>query len=270
MKSKTNKKPEPLVLKKKPGKNKKKVLAGSRVKLNFKRHFMPPLAGLMVAVLVFGFFNSALLSARIAYYLESRHAATATLDAKLIAAPVDKNAPPSIIINKINVNAPVIYDQKIVNEDQFLQDLKSGVVHYPNTAFPGQQGNVVIFGHSSGQWWAPGNYKFVFTLLDKLQIQDLIYLNYQGNKYVYRVYDITVVDPTDLSVLNQGSNKTLTLLTCTPVGTSARRLVIRAQQILPKATNNITSTQAATLPTGATGKLPGNSSSFWSDLKSLF
>lgn len=270
MKFKISRSSKPAAPKKKPAKAKKKQLAGSRVKISFRRHILPPLAGLLVAVMVFGFFNSALLSSRIAYYIESRHAKTATLDAKLITAPVDKNAPPSIIINKINVNAPVIYDQAIVNEANFLQALHNGVVHYPNTAFPGQQGNVVIFGHSSGAWWAPGNYKFVFTLLDKLQVQDLIYLNYQGTKYIYRVYDTTIIQPTDLSVLNQGSNHSLTLLTCTPVGTSQKRLVVHAQQIIPKVGNNVTSTKPATLPTGASGSLPSNSSSFWSDLKSLF
>lgn len=251
-------------------KNKKKILAGSRVKVSFKRHIMPPLAGLLVAALVFGFFNSSLLSSRIAYYIESRHAQTATEDAKLASAPVDKNAPPSVIINKINVDAPVIYDQSTVNENNFLAALQNGTVHYPNTAFPGQQGNVVIFGHSSGQWWAPGNYKFVFTLLDKLQIQDMIYLNYKGTLYSYRVYDIKVVEPTDLSVLNQGDNNILTLLTCTPVGTSSKRLAIRASQVSPAVGYNVTSTKAATAPAGAVGPLPSNSSSFWKDFKSLF
>lgn len=256
-------------MKSKTKKKKKPELAGTHVKLRFRKHFLPPLAGLLVAILVFGFFNSQLLSSHIAYYLDSRHPA-ANLDSKTIASPIDKNAPPRIIINKINVNAPVIYDQKTVNEANFLQALHNGVVHYPQTSFPGQQGNVVIFGHSSGQWWAPGNYKFVFTLLDKLKLQDLIFLDYNGTRYIYRVYDITVVKPTDLSVLNQGSNNTLTLITCTPVGTSAKRLIVKATQTSPKVGSNFTSTKPAVLPTGVSGPLPSNSSSFWSDLKALF
>jgi sortase A len=248
---------------------KKQVLAGSRVKMSFKRHFMPPLAGLMVAILVFGFFNSGLLSARIAYYIQSRHPSP---QVNVIAATttIDKNAPPSIMITKINVNAPVIYDQSTVSETAFLQALQNGVVHYPSTAFPGQEGNIVIFGHSSEAWWAPGNYKYVFTLLDKLQIQDLVYLNYKGARYVYRVYDIKVVQPNDLSVLNQSSGHLLTLLTCTPVGTASKRLVIRAEQILPKVSSDFTSTRAATAPADANGPLPSNASSFWSNFKSLF
>jgi sortase A len=256
-------------MKSKSKKTKKEVLAGSRVKLNFKRHFMPPLAGLTVAILIFGFFNSGLLSARIAYYIQSKHPA-AQINVVPTSTTIDKNAPPSIIIKKINVNAPVIYDQSTVDQSAFLQALQNGVVHYPNTAFPGQEGNIVIFGHSSEAWWAPGNYKYVFTLLDKLQIQDLIYLNYKGTRYVYRVYDIKVVQPDDLSVLNQSSGHLLTLLTCTPVGTAQKRLVIRSQQILPKVGSDFSSTKAATAPADASGSLPGNASSFWSNFKSLF
>jgi LPXTG-site transpeptidase (sortase) family protein len=250
-------------------KKKKQELAGTKVKLTFKKHFIPPLAGLMVAALVFGFFNSSLLSARIAYYLQQHHPKTYATTVQAAGVPIASDAH-SIKIEKINVDAPVIYDQKVVNESAFLQALHNGVVHYPNTAMPGQQGNVVIFGHSSGQWWAPGNYKFVFTLLDKLTIGDRIFLDYQGKRYIYKVYNTQVVAPTDLSVLNQGSNNILTLITCSPVGTSSKRLIVRAQQIVPKVGTNTTSTQAATLPQQAQGPLPGNSGSFWSDLKNLF
>jgi sortase A len=256
-----------LVVKAKKTKKKKKELAGTRVKFNFKKHVFPPLVGILVAVSVFGFFNSQLLSAKIEYYLYEKHKNTAMQDSQVVAKPVDKNAPPKIIINSINVNAPVIYDQTTVNEYNFLQALHNGVVHYPNTAFPGQVGNMVIFGHSSGQWWAPGDYKFVFTLLDKVKLNDLIFVEYQGTRYIYRVYNTEVVSPTDLSVLNQGSRNILTLITCTPVGTSTNRLIVRAQQIVPKVGYNVSSTKPAVLPKGAQGKLPSSSSGFWHDLQ---
>lgn len=248
-------------------KKKKKELGGTRVKFNFKKHVFPPLVGLLVAISIFGFFNSQLLSAKIEYYLYERHKNTAVQDSQIVASPIDKNAPPKIIINSINVTAPVIYDQKTVNEYNFLQALHNGVVHYPNTAFPGQIGNMVIFGHSSGQWWAPGDYKFVFTLLDKVKLNDLIFVEYQGVRYIYRVYNTEVVPPTDLSVLNQGGRNILTLMTCTPVGTSTNRLIVRAQQIVPKIGYNVSSTKPAVLPKGAQGKLPSSSSGFWNDLK---
>lgn len=265
------KKQTPETLKKKKRQyKKKKELAGSRVKLSFKKHFLPPLAGLVVAILIFGFFNSQLLSGQIAYYLYQRNANSEGLGSELAASPVDKNAPPKLIIGNINVSAPVIFDVPSVSESLFQKALQNGVVHYPGTARPGQLGNVVIFGHSSGQWWAPGDYKFVFTLLDKLKSEDRIYLEYQGVRYIYRVYNSSVVEPTDLTPLNQGNRHTLTLITCTPVGTSAKRLIISARQVVPAVADHTQSARPVTRPAEVRDQLPSNSSSFWRDFVELF
>lgn len=250
-----------------------KAPAGSHVKIKFGKHILPPLAGLVVAISIFGFFNSQLISGQIAYYLnQHKHVSVSSLDNQVAAATVVKNAQPQITINKISVHAPVLFDQTVINESNFLQALHNGVVHYPNTAVPGQVGNVVIFGHSSGQWWAPGNYKFVFTLLGKVTLGDKIFITYQGTRYIYQVSDTKVVQPNDLSVLNQGSNHTLTLITCTPVGTSAKRLIITAQQIVPAIKRNTSSTAPASSPASATQikSLPGANDGFWHDLKQLF
>lgn len=178
---------------------------------------------------------------------------------------------PVISIPKINVNAPVVYATN--NQEAAIQkDLEGGVVHYANTAVPGQNGNSVIFGHSSNDWWEPGSYKFVFVLLDKLQPGDTFTVNYNSHQYLYQVTGSKVVEPTDLSVLNQTADPEITLITCTPPGTSWKRLVVVAKQISP-------TPQAATASasnTSAQGTLPGNApsltdklSNWWRDLLGL-
>jgi hypothetical protein len=84
------------------------------------------------------------------------------------------------------------------------------------------------------------------------------------------MYDSKVVAPTDLSVLNQGSDNNLTLITCTPVGTSAKRLIIVARQISPPVIKPAVVNQAAQLPPTAKDNLPGSSPSFWQSFKELF
>jgi LPXTG-site transpeptidase (sortase) family protein len=242
----------------------KSAAVALKKKQSFKRRYLPAMSGILVAILVFGFFNSQLLSSRIAYYLGSRQPAAA-LDSQTIASPISKNSPNVIIINSIGVNAPVIFENQN-SENQFLLDLRSGVVHYPQTALPGQEGNVAIFGHSSGVWWEIGNYKFVFTLLDKVKVGDKVFIDYDGTRYIYRVYGTEVVPPTDLSVLDQAGGHMLTLITCTPVGTSTNRLIIHAVQYVPTPVNPPAATKPATLPAGATGVLPGNNSSLLSNL----
>jgi LPXTG-site transpeptidase (sortase) family protein len=154
----------------------------------------------------------------------------------------------TITIPKINVHAPVQYEPS-VQEAAVQKALESGVVHYGNTAVPGQAGNVAIFGHSSNDWWEPGNFKFVFVLLDKLSPGDHITLDYQSKRYTYEVIGSKVVEPTNVGVLNPTATPTLTLITCTPPGTSLRRLVLTAKQIDPDPS---TSTKVAATPASQT------------------
>jgi LPXTG-site transpeptidase (sortase) family protein len=138
----------------------------------------------------------------------------------------------TISISKLNLTAPVGYVSSIQEAD-IQRALQDGVVHYGNTALPGTAGNVAIFGHSSNDWWEPGNYKFVFVLLDKLTPGDQVTLDYQSKRYVYEVTGSKVVEPTDVGVLNPTATPTLTLITCTPPGTSLKRLVVTAKQVSP-------------------------------------
>lgn len=154
-----------------------------------------------------------------------------------------------IIIPKINVSAPIVYADTAA-DDVVMKDLENGVVHYVNTANPGENGNAVIFGHSSNDWWEPGNFKFVFALLGKLEVGDQIQINHSSRKYVYQVSEKKVVAPTEVSVLNPTADPTLTLITCTPPGTSWQRLIIMAKQIQPvPGTKQPTQTVAAKEPT---------------------
>lgn len=162
---------------------------------------------------------------------------------------------PTISIPKINVNAPVVYEKSIIEED-VQRALQGGVVHYGTTAKPGEKGNTVIFGHSSNDWWEPGDYKFVFVLLDKLAPGDKITVNYESRRYTYEVTGSKVVEPTDVGVLNPTSEPTLTLITCTPPGTAWKRLVVTAKQIDPAPA---TAATASKTTTSAPQPLPGQS-----------
>ncbi|MEK7171179.1 MAG: class D sortase [Patescibacteria group bacterium] len=140
-------------------------------------------------------------------------------------APAPVMLASEIIISKIGVQAPVFYDTKFAD---IITQLRNGVVRYEGTADPGQIGNVVIVGHSSDFPWSTGSYKTIFALLDKLTLGDEIILPHGINRYIYKVTSTKVVRPTDLSVLDRTSTPTLTLITCYPVGTTLKRLVIQA------------------------------------------
>ena len=136
----------------------------------------------------------------------------------------------SIVIPKINVDAPLVFIQDYSN-NAILEAIKNGVGHYPGTALPGRIGNSFLTGHSSYYWWSGGEYNQIFALLHNLEPGDLIYVYYQGDKFIYKMSDSEVVSPTDVHVLDQTTTPTLSLMTCTPIGTNLRRLIVKAELI---------------------------------------
>ncbi len=154
---------------------------------------------------------------------------------ELELAPSDNR----IIIPRINQNIPIIRvsSENLINRDwkalenDMQEALKNGVVHYPGTSLPGKTGNTVITGHSSYFPWDPGRFKDVFAVLDQLVLGDRIVVYYDQDKFTYEVKDIDIVLPSDIEVLKQTVDEKLTLITCTPVGTNLKRLIISAEPI---------------------------------------
>ena len=67
-------------------------------------------------------------------------------------------------------------------------------------------------------------------MLPTLKIGDDIVVTYDGVTYKYVVYDMVVLDPTDLSTLEQQFDDSyLTLVTCVPPGTLWKRLDVKAK-----------------------------------------
>lgn len=222
-----------------PSRLKKKILAqvaaSSSAQAKAKQHFQSLLFGLgtgsvVLVVFLFGFFNEMIIAP---FVQPSRHvSATPIIVSSDSVAPSDT---PEIIIPKINVQIPVVYDQDSVKEEDVQAGLERGVIHYPTTVEPGQQGNAAFFGHSSNNIFNKGKYKFAFVLLRQLVPGDIFYLTYDKKVYSYRVFDKKVVAPSEVSVLGSVPGKPVTaaLITCDPPGTSTNRLVVWGEQISP-------------------------------------
>jgi len=244
------------------------VTAGG--KLRAKHHLQSLLFGLgmgaiVLIIFLFGFFNEVVIAP---FVQPGRTSASTPLIVN--SDSVAPTANPEVIIPKINVEIPVVYGQTSIDEAQIENALESGVVHYPTTSLPGQNGNAAFFGHSSNNIFNGGKYKFAFVLLHTLEPGDTFYLTYNGKVYAYKVITKTVVDPSNVGVLNPvaGQTATATLITCDPPGTSLRRLVVVGQQISPEPSGNTASAAAATtLPANdASPSLPGNGPTLWGRL----
>ncbi|HUD03837.1 MAG TPA: sortase [Patescibacteria group bacterium] len=235
----------------------------ARGKLKKRHHIQSLVFGLMLGILVififmFGFFNERFIAP---FITPSRNISnTAIIVDPLVGNSVDPE--PKVIIPKINVEVPVIYDVTSIDEKAIENGLERGVVHYGLSPVPGQDGNVVIVGHSAQNIFTPGKYKYVFSLLHDLQINDTFMLNYYGQQYVYRVYVKKVVKPTDVSVLGPADKTaTATLITCDPPGLSSNRMIIIGEQISPAPTGNIAAN--TTKSTQQPSIVPGNPESLF-------
>lgn len=133
-----------------------------------------------------------------------------------------------LVIPKIKVAAPIIFSQSRQEKD-IQNDLKNGVAHYADTSMPGDPGNCFITGHSSNYTWRGGNYNTVFVFLDKLEKGDEIFIYYNREIYRYEVIESFLVKPEQVEVLKGNYEPILTLMTCWPVGTNLKRLIVRAK-----------------------------------------
>lgn len=110
------------------------------------------------------------------------------------------------------------------------EDLKQSLIQYEGTAFPGQFGNTVIFGHSVlPQFFNPKNYLTIFSTLPTLEVGNEVLVDFDGVHYQYLVKEMVEVEPEDISILEQRyDNSCLTLITCVPPGTYLKRLAVYA------------------------------------------
>jgi sortase A len=219
---------------------------------------------IVLLVLLFGFFNERF----IAPFITPNKTVTSTPIISDSTAAVGKD--PKIIIPKINVEIPVVYNLASVDEKTVQNGLEKGVVHYASTALPGQKGNTVVVGHSSNNIFNSGQYKFAFVLLSRMEQGDTFMMEKDGVRYTYRVYEKKIVSPNDLSVLGATDRPaTVTLITCDPPGTSINRLIVVGEQINPDPNTNkaapVTQTALSTPKI-----IPGNAPSLWSRLTSWF
>ena len=111
---------------------------------------------------------------------------------------------------------------------------ESSLGHYKGSALPGQIGNAFVYGHSVLPWFFnPNNYKTIFSTLENLQNGDEFELTYNNKTLRYKVEGKLILDPDKVNPLAEFKPKylnesTITLMTCHPAGTRAKRLLVNA------------------------------------------
>lgn len=124
-------------------------------------------------------------------------------------------------IPKIGLTEPIYHYSTEVS-------LGIGIGHIHGSSLPtgGDNTHTVLTGHRG----LP-NQKF-FSDLDKMQKGDHFYMHIMNQTLAYEVYDIRVIEPTDVDDLMIEDGKDLaTLVTCTPYGVNTHRLLVMGKRV---------------------------------------
>ena len=227
-------------------------------KVKSSRHFWPVMAGVTV-MLIFLF----LQYNRVIFANVEAYVSPGNIDPQnLIVDPnstADVGPDPKIVIPKINVNIPIVWTAIASDQNSLNKAMNDGAAWFDipgASARPGQVGNSVYSAHSSNDWLDQSDYKFAFARLEQMKEGDTIYINYNSKRYVYTVTHTKVVLPTDVGALVIPTDKPIiTLITCVPLGTADKRLLVFADQVSPDpagaeraATSGEATTEAASMP----------------------
>lgn len=141
------------------------------------------------------------------------------LTAQSAVAPVAANTPEVSAIAMLRI--PRIAMEVPVGNGTEENVLFRGAGVIEGTALPGREGNMGIAAHRDS----------FFRGLKDVQVGDLIEIETLDRTETYRISTLTVVEPTDVSVLAATSERSLTLVTCYPfyfVGHAPQRFIVRA------------------------------------------
>ena len=132
-------------------------------------------------------------------------------------------------ISKIGVSLPIIFSNS-TEKSAIMKDLDLGVAYYPGSVYPGQQGQIIILGHSAPPGWPHVKHDWAFTDIEKLVPGDIIQIDLNGKQYTYIVKQKNIIKrgadvPTSTSLAN---NNVLTLISCWPPGKDYQRIAVEA------------------------------------------
>lgn len=129
----------------------------------------------------------------------------------------------------MGLTAPIIFSAA-KTDNELDNDLNKGVIIYPGSVMPGENGELFLTGHSSVYPWNKTQYGKVFAALDKLEKGDIVTVNYNNKQYNYVIKSKHISLPKDVA-LQSASKPTLTLMTCWPIGTSLKRLIVEGELV---------------------------------------
>lgn len=110
----------------------------------------------------------------------------------------------------------------IVKEGTDNQTIKNYIGMFKGSALPGQVGNFSVAAHNN-------IYTEIFRNLSKVNIGDEVKVTTKTNTYTYKVTSKQTVSPTSIEVINNGTKKEITMITCNY--NASARVVVKGELV---------------------------------------
>lgn len=135
----------------------------------------------------------------------------------LASIPIPTPGPQQAVriqIPALRVDAPVV-------QGDGWEQLKKGVAQHIGSANPGEPSNIVLTAHNDV-------FGEIFRDLDKLKAGDQVILYTAQRSYTYIITGSEIVEPTQVEVMEPGSQSVATLISCYPYLVDNKRIVVKA------------------------------------------
>ncbi len=153
----------------------------------------------------------------------------------VIAVETQKTYPYSQKDNSIEIPALALVTPLVIGQNTNVADLEKdldkGAVYYPGSVLPGENGQIVVLGHSAPPNWPHIKHDWVFSEINNLNAGDLIYMYFNNRQYSYQVTEKMIIKRGQEVGGNglTGKNNILTLVSCWPPGKDYQRIAVYAE-----------------------------------------
>ena len=152
---------------------------------------------------------------------------------RALSASVALAAPESatrVVIEKIDLDVTV-KNPTSTNVAVLDEALLTGAVRYPTSAKLGEEGNVILFGHSSYLPIVNNDSFKAFNEIQHLKEGDRITVYGETAAFVYTVTDVASADAEEAAIPLTAKGHTLTLATCDSFGKKTARFIVTAELV---------------------------------------
>ncbi len=124
------------------------------------------------------------------------------------------------------IKVPAIHVAAPIVQGDGWEQLKKGVGQHLGTPNPGQAGNLVLSAHNDV-------FGELFRYLDQLKPGDEVVVLTQQKSFTYAVREVRLVQPSQVEVLADTHEPTITLISCYPYMVDKQRIVVTADLVNP-------------------------------------